>query len=158
MPALHPNFMRVYPTDIAHPYPDISQHMADQIEGVHDLTQFDDTPTHESYRHHLIYARCLQSYLAAMQEIGWHEHTCDWDWYVGITLRDGTRRGDHLHTLNTDPDSYCDTFVLEVEDVHDEKDPGDVTLSLPFFTFPPTDEPADAARLRHVASITISRR
>lgn len=155
MSATHPNFMRTYPS--AGTYPDISPFMADQIEGVHDLTQFDDTPTHSPYHHHMIYVRSLQTFYEAMNKIGWYEHTADWDWYVGVTLRDGTRRGDHLHTINSSPDAYCDTFVLEVEDVHTENHPGDLTLTLPFFT-PDGGEPADACRLRHVASITISRR
>ena len=144
MPALHPNFMRTYPSHPDHAYPDISGHMADQINATHDLTKF---PTlHDA----LIYVRGLLLYYKATREIGWIEHTEDWDWYVGITHRDGYRLGDDLFT-GRDDGLLGDALSIR----GDDGDPGNSRLYLMYFEGDPDTE---IVRLRDVASITISRR
>jgi len=48
----------------------------------------------------------------AVQKMGWHTHTSDWDWSAEITLRDGGIFGENQ-------DVYGDTFMLVGLDIAD---------------------------------------
>lgn len=108
-----------------HPYPQISNHLADLVKGTHDLTLFDHpngemASARPPFYDHAHYVGAIALLYKAVQEIGWVEHTGDWDWWTGLTLRDGTRVGDgfFVYEGNTDEDydkadahGYCDDLI-----------------------------------------------
>lgn len=109
-----------------HPSPQISSHLAELVRGTHDLTLMDDpegeTNTNRpAYYDHAHYVGSLAMLYKAVQDTGWVEHTSDWDWWTGLTLRDGTKVGDGSFVYDgpTDKDyekadahGYCDEFVV----------------------------------------------
>lgn len=91
-----------------HPVPRMSSHMAEVISGTHDLNQF------SNMRETAEFVYGLMTYYNAMQEIGWVEHTSDWDWAVYVTTNSGKVFGDDQGARPhiDDPTEYCDTFRL----------------------------------------------
>ncbi len=104
------------------PVPRISAHLAELVEGDHDLTVFDVT-NHEinpvpQFYEHAHYVGSLAVLYKAVHECGWIEHTGDWDWWTGITLRDGTKIGDGAFVADppTDDNDEAQTQRLEEEE------------------------------------------
>ena len=126
-PRLHPcmvpphagNDWWTYPI---HPAPQISNHLAELITGDHDLTLMDANNTEARhggpFYDHAHYLASLACAIDAMNGLGNIEHSGDWDWYLGMVLRDGTKIGDgSFLDFEDDPDydketahGYCDTF------------------------------------------------
>lgn len=86
-------------------------------------------PNRPAFYDHAHYIASLSIVYATMHECGDIEHTNDWDWWVGITLRDGTRLGDSSWVIDPitdhtdeaqiqvlekseDEHGYCDTFTV----------------------------------------------
>lgn len=105
-----------------HPYPQASSYIADLIQGDHDLTLMDANRVEARhggpFYDHAHYLASLAACIDAMNTVGDIEHTGDWDWYLGMVLRDGTKIGDgSFIDFEDDPDyekahahGYCDTF------------------------------------------------
>lgn len=111
----------------------LSSKWADDVSGEHSLLDFDN-PTEHTVNHRPIigdrdnvdpfydHAHFLLPIIFGyqmVQQLGWAEHTSDWDWYVGIQTRDGVWHGDNVLTDpdNEDPpeDSYVDDFSIRFE-------------------------------------------
>ncbi|MDY0200625.1 MAG: hypothetical protein RBR40_06520 [Tenuifilaceae bacterium] len=69
----------------------VSAHMALAVWEIPELTE-EFTPEDVQ-----VYLEGLKAWLDAMDKIGWIEHTCDWDPYLRITLKDGTILRTELH-------------------------------------------------------------
>lgn len=89
----------------------LSSKWANDVTGTHDLRYYDDphaahpngttSPLPPFYDHVHYLLPLIFAYDAIMQ-LGWAEHTSDWDWRVGIQTRDGVWHGDYTFT---DPDN-----------------------------------------------------
>lgn len=100
----------------------ISTGLANTVAGTHDLRHFDEDQTTDKFAgppldpfyKHAHYVASLTLYYRAVQQIGWIEHTSDWDWYVVVTLRDGTRRGDDWPPSSNpdEQDQWCDGWMM----------------------------------------------
>lgn len=121
------------------PHARISSLLAGLVTGDHDLTLFDppegENPLPAFYEH-AHYVGSLAVLYKAVHETGWIEHTGDWDWWTGLTLRDGTKIGDgafvarppentedeaELQRLEEEEDriGHCDEFhVPATHDMH----------------------------------------
>ena len=128
-------YAREYPV---YPHPQIASHLADLIAGDHDLTLMDATSREDKYGgpfyEHAHYLASLACAIDAMNKLGEIEHSNDWDWWLGFTLRDGTKMGDGSFVCDpvindeTNEDQiqaqedaesnhgYCDTFSVPTFD------------------------------------------
>lgn len=115
----------------------LSTKWSDDIRGNHDLRWFDDFAnahpdgvwdgttidlTNASgslppFYDHADYLCPLILAYDYVQQLGWAEHTSDWDWYVGIQTRDGVWHGDDYLTKpdNEDPDDDDTVFEDTIE-------------------------------------------
>lgn len=137
----------------------LSSRMRDEITGTYSLSDLDNRDKAQ-----LLFK--LMRFYNAMRDIGWDEHTSDWDWYIGITLPDGGRWGDGQHVDPTDTngegEAMCDDFSLSTPQFPHEADYayGDIKLSLSVM-YSDDDLSADQVLdfpIHSISSITISER
>lgn len=98
--------------------PRLSSELGDLIAGEHDLTKL-------SSQQKVEFLFGLHTATKAMFEIGWIEHTNDWDWWVGFELNDGTYIGDDdFRPFNDEKDNeqllFADIFKINVDEEHYE--------------------------------------
>lgn len=140
----------------------VSSVLRDMIAGTYDMRELTTRQKYELLLKLWKLYRC-------MQDIGWDEHTCDWDWYVGIeTVNEtigGKLFGDAQFANVTDADDYflddmiCDSFTVSPETPphtvsDDPYDDSRITLHIDF-----EDDHKDLGFwIRDVASITIAER
>ena len=102
------------------PHPRISSLLAGLVTGDHDLTLFDppegENPLPAFYEH-AHYVGSLALLYKAVHETGWIEHTGDWDWWTGLTLRDGTKVGDGAFVCTpTNIEDYTDEDQIQAQE------------------------------------------
>lgn len=155
------------PNNLVH----LSSKWSDDLYGNHDLRWFDLTETavdpDQAYAiaHHrpildrhrktnLIppfydHAHYLFPLLFAydfIQQLGWAEHTSDWDWAVAIQTRDGVWHGD---ITKTDPDYYDRDTALTNEDPELYEDTFDLNgLTARTMPFSLTESPFDYGAMK----------
>lgn len=122
-------------------------------------------PNHrDQFTDHLEAIAAYVTAYSMIQDLGDLEHTGDWDWWVGVTLRDGTRLGDYLHVNPDDEDHdgpYCDGIVFtNAKTPHDvsrlDGDLGKHTLTLVMWSTDPVNDVK--VRVSDIASIEIGQR
>jgi hypothetical protein len=89
----------------------ISRSISNMIAGEHDLSVLNPNDKAQ-------FVFGFYKLMKAMEEVGWVEHTSDWDWAFWVELKDGTVVGDYM---GRDPDAeepevYCDNFEIEFDE------------------------------------------
>lgn len=122
----------------------LSSKLISLFEGTHDVSMLDSKPPLDglpSARYMRIAALVLL-YDAVMQ-LGWIEHTSDWDWRLHVTLDDGTT----VPNQTEDEEEWTDTIELDEDDY--------TTISIEVFN--DEDSKPQTVQVEKIRSITLER-